>query len=45
MPRAADAYNVYEKLSAYALDQTHRVGGDKARAFLRILSIARDDID
>lgn len=45
LPRAGDAYGVQIKLRAYSLNQEHKVGGHKARAFRRALGITFDDAD
>lgn len=43
LPRAADAWNVERKLSGYALNAGHGKGAAKAKGFVEILGISRDD--
>ncbi|HEY4098630.1 MAG TPA: hypothetical protein VGM33_24110 [Baekduia sp.] len=44
LPRAAEAWGITDKLSAYCLNVDHAVGGPKARGFERILGVGIADV-
>lgn len=43
LPNGERAYVDLRKLTDYALDPHHRVGGNKARVFASVLGLTRDD--
>ncbi|MDW5597310.1 hypothetical protein VSS74_23385 [Conexibacter stalactiti] len=45
LPRAAEAYGIEAKVTAYCLNLDHEIGGPKAQGFLRILGIGLEDAD
>ena len=45
LPRAAAAFGVEKKLSAYCLNVDHELGAAKARGFQEILDIRSADVD